>query len=378
MSPNSEPHPNMNRLSLTLTNRVVLLLATLGLLSSCSLLDSNKVNYKAQVTKRPITLDIPPDLSQLNRETRYMIPGDTVSANDMKQIAPSKNTIAPTQLADIRIEHLGSEHWLVIKRSASSVWPLLKQFWLDNGYTLQSEDSQTGFLETGWLDNKKDLPQDLISRTLNKYLSSASSSGIRDKFITRVESKDNEVEVSIAHRSIEEVQFNALVPGTAWRARASDPEAENEFLRRLMIALGAPEAQAQELMAKSQANSAKRATLQSSSTSTVIAYQESFDTAWRRVGVALDRSGFTVEDRDRKLGLYYVRFVERTADGKEPGFFSRLWGASSTPEGPQRYRLKLESVNDRASSISILNATGEADRSNASQKIAQLLMDELK
>ncbi len=378
MSPNSEPLPNMNRFPMTQNKRVVLLLATLGLLSSCSLFDSNKVNYKAQVTKRPITLDVPPDLSQLNRETRYLIPGDSVSANELNQIVPSKNDIAPSQLADIRIEHLGAEHWLVIKRSTSSVWPLIKQFWLDNGYTLQSEDSQIGFIETGWLDNKKDLPQDFISRTLNKYLSSATSSGIRDKFITRIESKDNEVEVSIAHRSIEEVQLNALVPGTAWRSRPSDPEAENEFLRRLMIALGAPEAQAQELLAKSQANAAKRSSLVSSSTSTVITYQESFDTAWRRVGVALDRSGFTVEDRDRKLGIYYVRFVERAPDGKEPGFFSRLWGSSSTPEGPQRYRLKLATVNDHESSISVLNATGEDDHSNASQKIAQLLMDELK
>ena len=145
-----------------------------------------------------------------------------------------------------------------------------------------------------------------------------------------------------------------------------------------MIALGAPEIQAQEIMAKSQMSASQRATLESSATSTGIAYQENFDTAWRRVGVALDRSGFTVEDRDRKLGLYYVRFVDRALDGKEPGFFSRLWGSSATPEGPQRYRLKLEAVNDQASRISILNATGEADHSNAGQKIAQLLVDELK
>jgi outer membrane protein assembly factor BamC len=368
----------MNRLPMTMTPRVVLALIVLGMMSSCSLFDSNKVNYKAQVTKRPITLDVPPDLSQLNRETRYLIPGDSVSANELNKIVPTKNDIAPSQIADIRMEHVGSEHWLVIKRSASSVWPLLKQFWIDNGYAVQSEDSKTGFLETDWLDNKKELPKDFISRTLNKYLSSATSSGIRDKFITRLESKDNEIEVSIAHRAIEEVQLNALVPGTAWRARASDPELENEFLRRLMIALGAPEAQAQELAAKSQANSAKRSNLQPSSTQTVIAYPESFDTSWRRVGVALDRSGFTVEDRDRKSGLYYVRFVERTVEGKEPGFFSRLFGESSTPEGPQRYRIKLEMVNDRESTISVLNASGEPLRSNASQKIAQLLMDELK
>ena len=368
----------MNSLSLNLPHRVVLALSVIGLLSSCSLFDSNKVNYKAQVTKQPITLEVPPELSQLNRETRYLIPGDTVSANDLKLIAPIKNSIAPKQLGDIRMEHAGAEHWLVVKRSASSVWPVLKQFWLDNGFVLSSEDAKTGFIETDWLENKSNLPQDFISRTLNKYLSGASSSGIRDKFITRLESGDSEVEISIAQRSIEEVSINALVPGTTWRSRPNDPEAENEYLRRLMMALGAPEAQAQELLTKTPSSAGKRAALQSSSTSTLIAYQESFDTAWRRVGVALDRSGFTVEDRDRKLGLYYVRFVDRTADGKEPGFFSRLWGSSSTTEGPQRFRLKLEKVSDNTSSISVLNATGEADHSSAGQKIAQLLVDELK
>jgi outer membrane protein assembly factor BamC len=368
----------MNSLSLTMKPRVVVVLAALGLMSSCSLFDSNKVNYKAQVTKQPIALEVPPDLSQLNRETRYMIPGNSVSANDLNQVVQPKNTIAPMQLADIRMEHLGSQHWLVIKRPATSVWPVLKKFWLDNGFAVTTEDAKTGFIETDWLENKSNLPQDFISRTLNKYLSSAMSSGIRDKFITRLESGEKEVEITIAHRSIEEVSINAIAPGTAWRSRPKDPEAENEYLRRLMIALGAPEIQAQEIMAKSQMSASQRATLESSATSTGIAYQENFDTAWRRVGVALDRSGFTVEDRDRKLGLYYVRFVDRALDGKEPGFFSRLWGSSATPEGPQRYRLKLEAVNDQASRISILNATGEADHSNAGQKIAQLLVDELK
>ena len=49
----------------------------------------------------------------------------------------------------------------------------------------------------------------------------------------------------------------------------------------------------------------------------VLTLDEPFDRAWRRVGLALDRVGFTVEDRDRAKGLYYVRYVDPKTDGKK-------------------------------------------------------------
>jgi outer membrane protein assembly factor BamC len=41
---------------------------------------------------------------------------------------------------------------------------------------------------------------------------------------------------------------------------------------------------------------------------------EPFDRAWRRVGLALDRVGFTVEDRDRQKGQYFVRYADTDAN----------------------------------------------------------------
>ena len=107
-----------------------------------------------------------------------------------------------------------------------------------------------------------------------------------------------------------------------------------------------------------------------------IDFSASFDIAWRRVGVALDRTGFTVEDRDRNQGLYFVRYVEKP-DPEKQGFFNRLLNRTSDPEGPVRYRILL-TREGTGSRISVLNSNGEPDTSAPTQRILKLLIDELK
>ena len=108
-----------------------------------------------------------------------------------------------------------------------------------------------------------------------------------------------------------------------------------------------------------------------------VSFNQGFDIAWRRVGTALDRNGFTVEDRDRKQGLYFVRFVEINPDG-EPGFFSRMFSRSKPAQGPQQFRIKVDSSSPQASTITILNASGQPDGSEVAKKIAQILVNELR
>ena len=71
---------------------------------------------------------------------------------------------------------------------------------------------------------------------------------------------------------------------------------------------------------------------------------DSFDRAWRRVGLALDRVGFTVEDRDRSKGLFYVRYIdpERDLDAGKPkeSWTDKLKFWKSTPkEGQPQFRI---------------------------------------
>jgi outer membrane protein assembly factor BamC len=352
------------------------------LLSSCSsVFNSDKINYKSQASAQPVTLDIPPDLTQLSKDTRYRIPGEQVSANalGLNTQVNTTPTIGATKTSDISISRLGTQRWLLVQRSPDDVWPAVKQFWLDNGFAFVKEDDKVGLLETDWAENKATTPQDFFGKTLKSFLGSVMSTGIKDKFITRLEAVDNkQVEIFISHRSVEDVGPTNSNPMSSFKTRASDPELENEFLKRLMIRLGANEKLAAEVAKPLDAPLAAKASLDNQDKTSKITYQEGFDTAWRRVGLALDRSGFTVEDRDRKAGLYFVRFVDRTNDGKETGFFTRLFSSSTKDEGPQRYRLKLEAQGDAKTVIVIQNSSGDLDGSNAGAKIAQLLLEELK
>ena len=107
---------------------------------------------------------------------------------------------------------------------------------------------------------------------------------------------------------------------------------------------------------------------------------EAFDRAWRRVGLALDRGGFTVEDRDRSAGLYYVRYVDPKSAGKdEPGFFSKLfgWDSKEPSSALQRYRLSVKTTG-ATTQVAVLNNQGNADSGEAARQIVARLVDELK
>ncbi|MBX9871855.1 MAG: outer membrane protein assembly factor BamC, partial [Burkholderiaceae bacterium] len=110
----------------------------------------------------------------------------------------------------------------------------------------------------------------------------------------------------------------------------------------------------------------------------VVLVSEGFDRAWRRVGLTLDRTGFTVEDRDRSEGVYYVRYVEPRAPGEEePGFFSRLFSGTPKDKTPQKYRITVRSAGE-SSTVAVLNADGAPESSDAARRILQVIADDLR
>ena len=357
------------------TTALAVVLATVTACSSVGL-DNEKVNYKSESKVKPVVLDVPPDLSQLSRDSRYALPGGTVSAAGMEQ---QKRTVtgvtAPEKMADVRVERSGSQRWLVVQRPADKVWPIVREFWLENGFTYSSEQPTIGLLETEWAENRAKLPQDFLRRTLGKVLDSLYSTGERDKYRTRVESiSADSTEISISHRGMVEDYRDSTKISTVWQPRPSDPSLEAEFLRRLMVKLGSTAEQASQAV---DAPQAPPATLVSTGDKQqAILYVESFEVAWRRVGVALDRTGFTVEDRDRNQGLYFVRYVEKP-DADKQSFLNRLFSRSSDSAGPVRYRIRLAREGS-GSRITVLNSNGEPDSSPSSQSILKLLIDELK
>ena len=351
------------------------LVAVAAVLSACSVLQEDRIDYRS-ATKGP-TLEVPPDLSQLSRDSRYALPGGSVSASSYQigQAVPNLPTAA-TAVGDVRIERAGNQRWLVVNRSADQVWGAVREFWQDSGFLLSMDQPNLGIMETDWAENRAKIPQDFIRNSLGKLIDSAYSTAERDKFRTRLErSPSGGTEVFISHRGMIEVYTSQQKDNTAWQPRPTDPELEAEFLRRLMVRLGAPQAQAQAAAATATDRPSSR--VSTLNNQPVVVLDEGFDRAWRRVGLALDRTGFTVEDRDRSQGTYFVRYVPPNPDKKEAGFFGRLFSRSDRADQPLKYRINLKGEG-QSTTVSVLNADGAPETSQTAQRIVQVIAEDLK
>ncbi len=352
---------------------------SLVLSSGCStmsdVLKGDKIDYKSSGKAGP-SLEVPPDLTQLARETRYVVPGVAVSANALQvgqgpQILP----VAALSVGDVRIERSGSQRWLVVNRPADKLYGPIRDFWLESGFLMSLDQENLGIMETDFAENRAKLPQDFIRETLGKVLNSVYSTGERDKFRTRLERNSaGGTEIFISHRGLVEVAVSGST-GTVWQPVPPNPELEAEFLRRMMVKLGVAQEQSKVLVAAG-------TTRTTSNVATVngipvVQMEEGFDRAWRRVGLTLDRTGFTVEDRDRSQGTYFVRYVDVTSDRKEPGFLSKIFSSAAPSTPPIKYRITLKSQGN-TTTVSVLNAQGAPESSANAQLIVKVIADDLK
>jgi outer membrane protein assembly factor BamC len=369
------------------------------------LLSGDKVDYRgATVSAKP--LEVPPDLTQLARESRYQPQGGVVSASTAAAapgaappgaaaspaaaagtaaaVAPA--TVALTSQGAVRIERAGQQRWLVVSQTPEQLWPQVRTFWEELGFTLDVADAQVGIMETNWSENRAKLPNDAIRNTLGRLLKNLYDTGERDRFRTRIErAAGGGSEIYITHRGAEEGWADQRKETTSWRARDNDPQLEAEFLSRLMVKLGGGSAdQARSAITAAAGTTSPAAGMAApvrttpGNTATSMVVDEPFDRAWRRVGLALDRGGFTVEDRDRASGLYYVRYVDpKTVGQEEPGWWSRLFGKKDNPGGAQRLRIAVKGTGDKTT-VSVQKSTGEPDVGENAQRIVGLLMGELR
>ena len=353
----------------------VSLLATAIALSACSALETDKVDYRS--TAKAPALDIPPDLTQLSKETRYSVVDGAVSASGYQtnQATAAKTPVATLSVGDVRIERSGNQRWLVVNRPADKLWEPVKDFWQENGFQLAMDQSSLGIMETDWAENRAKIPQDAIRSALGKLFDSLYSTPERDKFRTRLERDANgNTEIFISHRGMIEVYTSSENKNTVWQPRAVDPELEAEFLRRLMVKLGMTQEQSKTLVANSVAKSTT--SIATENGQPVVRIEEGFERAWRRVGLALDRTGFTVEDRDRKQGIYFVRYVPLVAD-TEPGFFSKLFSGSDKSVDASKFQIAVRSQAN-VTTVSVLDAKGAPEKSATAQRIVKVIADDIK
>ena len=386
---------------------IALSVCAFTLLSGCSSWDdmweADRIDYKSENAKNPTQrLEIPPDLTQLQRDNRYALPeaaSGTITASDYQEkraslsgtkavvVAPGSGiVVAPREATDAHIERDGSQRWLVVNRSPEELWQEIKEFWQDNGFMINVESPATGIMETDWAENRAKLPRDFIRRTLGKVIDSLYSTGERDKFRTRLERNDDgSTDIFLSHRGAQEELVGSNKDTTMWTSRPSDPELEAEFLSRLLIRL-TDNREKEIAVAKKEVTEAPqqlRANLVRKDGRSVVVVEEGFDRLWRRVGLALDRAGFTVEDRDRSQGLYFVRYVDQDEEAKsqsaqEKGFFSKLFSSSKKDKKAMRYRVSVRETQGSLTEVSVQDNEGNPENSSAGEKILSLLYGQLK
>jgi outer membrane protein assembly factor BamC len=370
--------------------RVLTLTAIALSVSACTtIFESDKVDYRG--AKRAANLEVPPDLTALQRDNRYAIPegkGVATASGFQQQrvgqpglapVAGSTEAIGPVSTEAVSVQRNGNQRWLVVKQTPEQLWPQLRQFWENQGFAVETESVTTGTMETNWVENRSKIPQDFIRRSIGKVFDSAYSTGERDKFRTRLERlPDGSTEVYISHRGAEEVLQGTQKETTIWTVRPNDPGLESQFLGRLVAQLtGSKETKQAETMVASVPVAPQQAKL----VGNVVELNEGYDRAWRRVGLALDRVGFTVEDRDRVQGVYFVRYVDPDAANKE-GFLKKLLtfgSAEDKAKEAQRYRVIVKAEQGASTSqVSVQTNDGKLETGPTGAKILKLLTDELK
>ncbi len=356
--------------------RAAALVTGMSMLSACSILQEDKIDYKT--AQRGNNLEVPPDLTQLSRQSRYALPSDVISASELgkKGSSPNVATTAPAQLGKVAMERSGSQRWLVVNMPADQLWQPLKDYWKENGFELSLSDEALGIMETDWAENRAKIPQDFIRRSIGKLFDGLYSTGERDKFRTRIERRaDGGTEIYISHRGMQEVYTDSSEERTAWQPRAADPELEVEFLRRLMVRLGLTAEEASAVVKPT--STVATATLVEAQGQVWVDMSDHLDRAWRRVGLALDRTGFTVSDRNRSSGIYAVRYIPTIEEKTNSGWLKGWFGSKPVANQPTQFKIWVRSENG-LTRLNVQNAQGETIHDANARRILSLLVEDLK
>jgi len=351
-----------------------------------------RIDYKSTSAAPP--LELPPELSQPRYDDRFAV--STASGLAAANAArPNRNDLLPSN-PEAKIARSGNERWIVAKATPEQAWSISRQFWTDTGFVVAVEQPTVGVMETDWAENRADMPSDFLRSTVGKYLEAFTSTYKRDKFRTRIErgAEPGTVEIYVSHRGMEQVPTvmmdNRYGAGFAWAVMPPNPNLEAEMLSRLMMRFGTPEPQAVAATAVNTpsgtgpaSTTPDRARVEKGADGvSKLIVDDPFDRAWRRVGLALDRSGFTVVDRDRSSGVYFVRYADpdsaMTKKDREESWLAKLaFWKKDEKDKPEQYRIKVVEAAP-ASVVSVQDPKGDPDRTQNSEKILALLKDQLK
>jgi outer membrane protein assembly factor BamC len=401
-------------------------------LSACDSIPfiDNSSDYKGAGRSKP--LEVPPDLTSVRTSDAYSVPGGSTTYNTYNQAQDGQEAGVEKVLPNsdgVRMEKAGAQRWLVVNAPAEKIWPVVREFWIDQGFAVRVENADTGVMETEWIeadaikaaDEKKN-----IGEKFDKWLDKLSGFADRRKFRTRLErgEKEGSTEIYMTHRTVSgapddgknkiqtqlgEIDTGYRLDPTKKTAEESDGDLDAELLRRLMVKLGVAEKRAQEIVANPV--SEKRAeVVKEADSSVTLKLNDPFDRGWRRVGLALDRVGFVTEDKDRSKGLFLVRYADVDIDDgtgkKKKGLLDTLkfWGNDDEVENKSKpkdektivdklqfwkgddgktdpskqYRIKVTETENGTTRVNVVDQDDKHNRSTTANRIIALLYDQLK
>jgi outer membrane protein assembly factor BamC len=392
-----------------------------GLVAGCGTSSPTKVDYKSDSKSKQVSLAVPPNMIDETADQRSLPPqGGETSLSTLKQVqaqAPSANSVVVAPAVNgMHIQRDGTESWLVIDNKApEQAWAQIRRFWQEQGFLLVVDQRDKGVMETDWNETHAQINEGLIRNTLSKAMGNSYVTSERNKYRTRLEAAPNGgTYVFISQKGMREALTGTNNDSSTWVPKPNDPGLEQEYLKRLMAALALADsrskpadAQNADLSAGAQtapnaatagAKSAAAATAaqnvalsaqqplpdgdaangtDAQLSSTELTLGEPYDRAWLRVGLALDRSNFTVDDRDLTRGLYFVRYVDpKDMTSAEQGFWSQVFHGKKEKVAKQ-YMVNVRAVTPNQTRVAVVDDKGAIDQSPQAKQIMSLMSDQL-
>jgi outer membrane protein assembly factor BamC len=373
-------------------------LATVLLITACSsgpsiddYLPDQRLAYKKQ-REAGENLEIPPDLTSSDFDDALDVPaiggsGSTTYSEYVgergkrRAIAASGEVLPDVQ--DVELRREGNNRWLEIEGTPQQVWPRVVSFWREQGILLLEQNPGAGVMKTDWLENRAEIRTDMVTNVLRRVVDGLYATSTRDQYRVRIEPGINRgtTDLYLTHRAMEE-RFASNAVGedtsTVWEPAPSDPGKEAEMLRRIMIYLGVTEQRAERQLAQEQTRAPKAQLMSGTGGETTLVISEEYRYAWRLTGVALDRVGFAVEDRDRTQGVYYVRYDDPSKGQEKQGWASRLaFWRSDDVDTVSQYQVKLSGEGDRTRVV-VRDQVGRRDDSATARRILTLLSEQIR
>lgn len=359
-------------------------------------LPDKSVEYKRE-RQAERNLEVPPDLTTDRINDRMRVPDNfggvstsysqyetdrRLRGADGRRLGPTDGSVLP-QVQDIEVRREGDERWLVVNSPAEDVWQSIVDFWQDNGILMAEQDPTVGIMRTTWLENRAEISRDFITDTIRKAFDGLYETGTRDQYRVRLErAEGGRTEVYLTHYGMEEVEAagsGGTADRTLWVPRDRDPGLEAEMLRRMMVFMGAADERARAQLASRGQRQQARSQLVNTRDGTALLIDDSFSRAWRLVGLALDRVGFAVEDRDRSQGIYYVRYNDPTQEDADRSWFSKLafWSDDKDVDKVNRYQVKVGTREDQTV-VLVTDDKGQRQSTPTAIRILTLLQEQIR